>query len=214
MYAPNYGSEVVVQRLEYLLARLRRCEIQVPARKSGPWDLDATQELFRSIRDGIPIGSVMLWRTVQEVDCEDVGAEGSPDSRRVKEYLIDGADRLLAIYSALYHSNVHYYDLTEKAFRFVPEGLGTEDLAVGNMPLSVLTDCYDLIHFERQLPDRRLVNRAHALDNRFRKALVPVFSVVTDDLGMAARTCAAVGNDELAARLAAETCAPEAAEKG
>ena len=66
-----YGSEHLVQFLPGLLKDIRKGNIQIP-KYQRPLVLtwEDRLELFRSVRDGIPMGTVMIWRTSeQKLEC-------------------------------------------------------------------------------------------------------------------------------------------------
>jgi hypothetical protein len=136
----------------------------------------------------------MVWRTTRTLPRLDLVAEDP--AWGAFEYLLDGAWRLLSLYSAIYQKKgdgAHFYDLATREFLFAQEVNGAHML-----PLTCFADDYGIYRFERACEDRKLANRGHALLNRISESLVPVTSVVTDDLKMAARACVAVGNHTLA----------------
>ena len=75
--SPSYVSQPQVTDLVKLLSDVRAGHIQVPRfQRPFVWDDDRRLELMRSLRAGIPIGSLLVWRTSQNRANRDHLAHG------------------------------------------------------------------------------------------------------------------------------------------
>ncbi|MDN3562835.1 DUF262 domain-containing protein [Paeniroseomonas aquatica] len=106
MRAPSFHSDPHVQFLSQLLEEVSVGHLQVPRfQRPLVWKWEQRRELLRSIRDGIPIGSIMVWRTARvAIDCyEYLGPHrlSSPPDGTTHQYLLDGVQRLSTLYGAL-----------------------------------------------------------------------------------------------------------------
>lgn len=212
MAGPAYLSDPYVQFLSRLLDELAAGDVLIPAfQRRLVWDDSKRIELLRSIRDGIPIGSVLVWRTkLQSVrPLEVIGPHKLPSApespAHLRTYLLDGLQRLSTLYVALRplpagaspfvdengerRSWLFTYDLVDEDFRVEPEGSAVPET---RLPLTVLLDSGSLLRFERKLAKRDdgevLIARADAIAETFRDYKLPVIPIVGDDLADATRT--------------------------
>jgi uncharacterized protein with ParB-like and HNH nuclease domain len=154
---PTFLSEPQIQYLVQLLEEIHRGYLQAPRfHRPFVWDVGQRLELMRSIRDGIPIGTITVWRTHRaDIGIHDRlgpqrvrGAQG--DEGLVHQYILDGVQRLSTLYGALYplgSSPVHedagaeffsiYYNLESGDFVTA----GQESIEPYHLPLSVLQSC-------------------------------------------------------------------------
>jgi hypothetical protein len=211
MAGPAYLSDPYVQYLSRLLDELAMGEILVPAfQRRLVWDDDKRLELLRSIRDGIPIGSILVWRTkLQNLrPAEQLGPHELPAPSQttgtVRTYLLDGLQRLSTLYGALRplpnakspfidddgetRSWLFTYDLLEEEFRIEEK----DKLPETRLPLTILLDSARLLRFGRELSKRAdadlLIARMDAVAETFRNYKLPVIPIVGDDLADATRT--------------------------
>ncbi len=103
---PSFVSEPQIQYLEQLLDEVRRGNLQVPRfQRPFVWDTEKRLELVRSIRDGIPIGTIMVWRTnrsdIRTYDLLGPYRLSPPAFTQVQQYLLDGVQRLSTLFGAL-----------------------------------------------------------------------------------------------------------------
>lgn len=110
MKAPSFYSDPHVQFLSQLLEEISEGGMQVPRfQRPLVWRWDRRLELLRSIRDGIPIGSVMVWRTNDvAIECyERLGPYRlrTPSPNSTRQYILDGVQRLSTLYGALHRPN-------------------------------------------------------------------------------------------------------------
>lgn len=99
-------------RIFQLIEDVSKGHILIPAfQRPFEWDDDRRLQLFDSISRGIPIGNLMVWRTLEN-SIETFPSLGGfrlpqPDSGEVKvhqpkTYLLDGHQRLSTLFAALY----------------------------------------------------------------------------------------------------------------
>ncbi len=213
MSGPAYVSDPTVLYLHQLLEELAKGFLQIPRfQRRFVWSDEQRLELLQSIKDGIPIGSILVWRTgitalktVREIGPHSLPTPvPSPTSSR--SYLLDGLQRLSTLYGCLRvlpsdtSSFVLDDDGNEVSWR-VGYDLSTEQFKILNrdvlesptwLPLTRLLDSIRLLQFQRGLASREdaelLIQRADALAETFRSYKLPVVPVVTEDLTTATRT--------------------------
>jgi hypothetical protein len=203
MATASYASDPQVQYLVQLLEEVGRGQIQVPRfQRPLVWEPEQQLELLRSVRDGIPMGALMVWRTDKDVECyPTLGAYSltDPPPAALRQYLLDGVQRLSTLYAATRVPDTAglddgdadaisvAYDLEAEEFIFTePEA----ELAAGQLPLDRLLDSVKLLKFQRQVPEEQehWIARSDELARAFREYKIAVIPIVTNDLGMATRT--------------------------
>lgn len=107
MPAPSFYSDPHVQFLSKMLEEIADGHLQVPRfQRPLVWNWDRRKELLRSIRDGIPIGAIMVWRTSgTPIECySHLGPHqlALPAPNATRQYLLDGVQRLSTLYGALH----------------------------------------------------------------------------------------------------------------
>jgi len=223
MPSPAYLAQPNIQRLPSLLREIQAGEIRIPRfQRPFVWTDEQRLDLFRSIYDGIPIGSILIWRTKDHaLRCYDhlgrrrlgwsVREEETVEGGQVRQYVLDGHQRLTTLFDALGgdldtgNSETEatsgdedrqgdtvrpvYFDLAERNFR-VQRKPG--ELPDKWLPLSILLDPYKLFEFQKRHletgADRRLVNRAESLASTFKDYTIPVVPIVTEDLELATQS--------------------------
>jgi hypothetical protein len=207
MSAANYLSDPHVQYLWQILDDLGNGLIQVPRfQRPLVWDLDRRLELLRSIRDGIPLGAIMLWRTTHTaVSCYDSFGPYKippPPQGSSRQYLLDGVQRLSTLYAALYRPATDastdepiytfYYDLDKEDFVGIEVSEDVEDWGGSCVfPLTILFDESAFPLFQRQLEGdcaAEWISRSTKLSRAFQKYKVPIVPISTDDIDLAAKT--------------------------
>ena len=213
MAGPAYVSEPTVLYLQQLLDELAKGYLQIPRFQRGfVWTDDQRLELLQSIRSGIPIGSILVWRTgitalktVRRIGPHDL-PEPVPSPTSARSYLLDGLQRLSTLFGCLRPRPSLVspfvadsegeptswrvgFDLEAEQFEILDEG---DDQSPTWLSLDRLLDSVRLLKFQRGLSDRpdadQLVQRADALAETFRTYKLPVVPVVTEDLATATRT--------------------------
>jgi Protein of unknown function DUF262 len=204
----TFYSDPHIQFLAQILQDIGRGELLVPRfQRPFVWLEEQQLELLRSIRQGIPIGSVMVWRTSnRRVACyrslgpyqlETAAASG------VRDYLLDGVQRLSTLYGALHRPSrtesletedvyvpLHAcFDLRKRDFIFLDREPDEDD---PSLPLSILLDSVALLRYQRGLASKHdgdsLVEESDRLAAAFRQYKVPIIPIATEDLGLATLT--------------------------
>ena len=114
-------------RVQALIDNVNDGRIKVPTfQRREIWNAGQVMELLDSVRNGYPIGSLLLWRTDHEMKSErNIGGFDLPDTpaRIPRDYVLDGQQRLTGIYAILTHdpANLHdryqvLYDLRDHEF--------------------------------------------------------------------------------------------------
>lgn len=215
MKAPSYHSDPHVTYLSQLLDEIGSGIIQVPKfQRPLVWQWEARLELFRSIRDGIPMGAIMVWRSsVPVLDCyKFLGPHRLDSPSSSPQYLLDGVQRLSTLLGAL--SSVDVVDTNDEEFLEADGGPPTENFSVHydfeakdflraedvkssnknvTLPMSLMFDSVGMLRFQRNLKGDEetidsMVRSCDDLVAAFREYKVPVIPIVTDDIAMATRT--------------------------
>ncbi|AUX38130.1 MULTISPECIES: DUF262 domain-containing protein [Sorangium] len=194
----------VLPRLPELLQEVHEGTIQVPEFQRGyAWSDEQRLRLMDSIWRGIPIGSLLVWRTTSDRGIRvktQIGPCPLPQGQRsgVRGYLVDGLQRVTTLYSALMPlpEGVEqdsegrrwpiYYDLAappgdDLRFRLRH---GRQSAQPTWIPLACVLDDDLFFKFRTQLVEmgrRDLLQEARQLESRFRSYVVPVVPLVSDD---------------------------------
>lgn len=102
----------VLERLPLLLDRFRTGALVLPEHRLGGgsstvWGFSATRALLHSVRDGFPLGEVLLWRTTEALEVADDPRVPRPPplpfnaGGRGRRVVLDGVERLAALAGAL-----------------------------------------------------------------------------------------------------------------
>ncbi len=195
----------VLPRLETILAEVKSGDLVIPQfQRPFVWDDDRRLSLLDSIVAGMPIGSLLVWRTNKR-DLKTYPRIGgisltSPGALGEKiNYLIDGHQRVSTLFGALYSGERAssseedgtrwplYYELGAKdrpAFRVPPrKGITPKNW----LPLDIVLDGEKLFDFNQALRTQRLhdlAKEAERLANIFRDYIIPIVPLVTDDLNV------------------------------
>ena len=147
--------ETKVRRLVNWIDSIRSGNVQVPKfQRDFVWDVNAIKDLFDSIKNGYPIGSILMWQPESESfeRAHEMGGFELP-APNSQEYwfILDGFQRLSALFGCLNNpnSNIDFinYDLWEKNFN-VYYDLSTEEFLVPrskNMIFSYQVPLYQLV---------------------------------------------------------------------
>lgn len=213
MSGPAYVSDPTVLYLHQLIDELAKGYLQIPKfQRRFVWTDDQRLELLQSIREGIPIGGILVWRTsltalktVRNIGPHELPVP-VPSPTSARSYLLDGLQRLSTLYGCLRPlppqtsafvkdvdgNEVSWlvgYELDSERFTILDRD---EKPARAWLPLTLLLDSIRLLQFQRGLADHPdsdlLIQRADALAETFRSYKLPVVPVVTDDLASATRT--------------------------
>lgn len=212
---PSYVSQPQVIDLPKLLADVRAGHIQVPRfQRPFVWEDERRVELLRSLRAGIPIGSLLVWRTSQtRLQCfkSIAGVEiPSPAHGHTVSYLLDGHQRLTTLFAAFSIGKVPsdimgmvptVDDETPSPIFF---DLQQNDFVVGNpteiwscLPLYLFLDAVALRQHFRNI-ERRGIFDTSEIDHlqeiaegvlyAMQWCRIPLIPLSTDDVELATRT--------------------------
>ena len=208
-------SDPHVRYLQQVLEDVRTAALEVPRfQRPFIWKPWQRRELLNSVRDGIPMGSLLVWRTARQgVDTYPMFSPNAAANRTdgARDYLLDGVQRLSTLLGALFPKDARLaealieadegpqddqeedsdysasYNLETGEFLLPADETG----APHHLPMHLLYDSKGLLRFQRGLTDSRSeewIDRADGLARAFREYKVPIIPIVTDDLGMATRT--------------------------
>lgn len=214
---PSVPTPEVVN-LSKLLGQVRDGTIRVPRfQRPFVWNDERRMDLLRSIREGVPIGSLLVWRTTRhQLACFDhiAGLRVPPlQAGQMVSYLLDGHQRMTTLISALVPApegetsddrpSSIGFDVSADDFVLMPEP-GERPAAASSpliLPMPLFLDAVALRrHFrelERQPTSKlnitvealdRLQERAEAVLYAFTWGSVPVVPLFTEDLTLATKT--------------------------
>ena len=195
----------VLPRLETILAEVQSGDLVIPEfQRPFVWGDDRRLNLLDSIVAGMPIGSLLVWRTNQR-DLRTYPRIGGVTLAKPRvggeklNYIIDGHQRISTLFGALYSGDRDsfddnegtrwplYYELGVKerpAFR-VPPRRGS--VPAHWLPLDIVLDGEKLFDFTQQLRQegkRESAKEAERLANIFRDYIIPIVPLVTEDLNV------------------------------
>lgn len=201
----------VLPRLETILAEIKSGDLVIPEfQRPFVWEDELRLSLLDSIAQGMPIGSLLVWRTSRRdlKTYKQVGGIQLDSPHKSDEkigYLIDGHQRISTLFGALYSGvrqpqgdsdedpdddNVRwplYFELGSEerpAFRLPPR---RGPVPNHWLPLDTLLDGDKLFDFTQRLREagqRDLAKQAERLANIFRDYVIPIVPLVTDELNI------------------------------
>jgi hypothetical protein len=152
---------------------------------------------MRSVAQATPIGSILVWRTRQEVPAyERLGpyALKRGERREFASYILDGHQRLATLFGALKAPQQLDAPVTDDRCWEILYDLESEDFLLASqvepgrvyVSLRVLLDSVESLRFQRQLAGRpdaeTLLRRFETLAAAFQRYKIAVIPIVTDDL--------------------------------
>lgn len=199
-----------IESIRKLVTEMAAGRIQVPRfQRPFVWDDEQRLELLQSIRDGIPIGSILLWKTDKhDLACFDhVGPHPMAPPPTVpgnlRQYLLDGHQRLSTLFGTMHALPPGWepkddapdwrivYDLKSQEFHFPRRQRYRPEW----MPVHCLHDRGAYLRYLRGLANAlpadaatAAENEAEAIATRFDEYRVPVILLSTDNLDDATRT--------------------------
>ena len=213
---PSFYNEPQIQYLQDLLREIKDGYLHIPPfQRPFVWTKEQRLELLNSIRDAIPMGHVMVWRTnYDKIKCYDVLGGiplKPPSSSAPRQYILDGVQRLSTLFGALTprpDQDLHnggeegsedaedfnvWYDLEEEEFVTTQSIQSTQSVpsVSQQLPLNILFQTVPFIKFQRGFPPEKTVlwtTRSDALLQAFRTYKIPILAITTDDLSKATRT--------------------------
>jgi uncharacterized protein with ParB-like and HNH nuclease domain len=110
-------SEIIPSsiKIDKLLNRIEEGDIKIPAFQRGfVWNQDQVLELIDSIYNDYPIGSILLWNSLERLNStRNIGGFLIPDRepQYPVNYVLDGQQRLSAIYATFCNDRVNAVSL-------------------------------------------------------------------------------------------------------
>ncbi|MBF0178950.1 MAG: TIR domain-containing protein [Magnetococcales bacterium] len=208
------NTESIQPGLKSFLDDVRKGHVRVPRwRRPCAWGDEQRLELLRSMRDGLPIGSLLLWRTgeVELATLATIGSHELPSPLEKKpvtgwQYLLDGHQRLTTLLGLLMPCTDPeweiQYDLEGEAFVLAQDPAYRDHPL---LPLWTLLEGHLVNKRIREMHRQRLQfawneqnldkweERASVLSYRFQQYRLPVVVAVTEEWELAAR-CLQRGN--------------------
>ncbi|MGQ4569799.1 GmrSD restriction endonuclease domain-containing protein [Dermabacteraceae bacterium P9123] len=181
-----------------LIEDVRKGQIRIPAFQRGfVWDHDRIAFLMDSIYKGYPFGSVILWRTKEQLKSErKLGPFSLPEPGVgfPIDYVLDGQQRLTSIFGT-FQTDLEsedgdvwpriYFDMEAEADLQESQFLVLDDSKVDHRRHFPINTFFDTTAYRRAtsgFPDDKaeLIDRVQAV---FKEAKIPTQDIVTDDRG-------------------------------
>lgn len=154
-------------RLLNLLNDVGKGEVQIPIfQRDFVWETRQILDLFDSIAKGYPIGNILLWNPDSVIyPIKKIGVYDIPPSKRQPLYVLDGSQRITALFATLRHPEKYaefisdenkniknkfafYYDLDKKEFLYVHQNKITKNHFI---PIYKILDTYEFLDFVKDL---------------------------------------------------------------
>lgn len=106
-YRLNMPEKTEIQNYSLigLMAEIKKGNIRIPDfQRDYIWSRDQVKELLESVWNNYPLGSILLWKTNEELKERDpLNLRLSPTTRGSDRlYLLDGQQRLISLYSVIH----------------------------------------------------------------------------------------------------------------
>lgn len=166
----NINIDTQVRSLMKVLDDLRKGYIQIPPfQRDFVWEQDNVRELFDSIKNNYPIGSILLWKPEKPYDWTSVNNISGiplPQSSGTPLYILDGCQRLSTLFGCLTNPNKTiienqviwkekfelFYDLEEESFIYI----GNRKAKAYQIPLYIFTSTSDFRQYTRKYLDPQI----------------------------------------------------------
>jgi hypothetical protein len=134
---PNIRFKEVPYQVEHLLMDIERGDIALPdIQRPFVWKTVKVRDLFDSMYCGFPVGSLMLWSTIESTSVRKIGVEEK--QRAASHLVIDGQQRLTSLYSVMCGKSVRNENFEEVrleiAFRPADGRFEVADAAIRKNP--------------------------------------------------------------------------------
>lgn len=160
----NINIETQIRSMTKILDDLRQGIIQVPQfQREFVWERSNIRELFDSIKNNYPIGSILLWkpRERKEWKSKKMGSYTLPTVEGSQIFVLDGYQRLSSLFGCLtnpnkagleYDENLYsdffelYYDLDDESFIY----MGGRTPKPWQVPVYILMSTMDFRQYSRK----------------------------------------------------------------
>lgn len=195
--------------LHQLLDELRSGQLRMPRfQRPYVWDESQQLELLRSVRDGIPMGSILVWETdiyipsFEQIGPHHIGIPDGPEQPQTRRYVLDGTQRLTTLLTTLIqpdrrappggHAPANFaFDLEEGDFVQTSPTQGSDSALKHLVPTTSLMDDLELLDWlERARKNGVSADRlrlVRPLARAFSTYKVPVITFTGGDLSTATR---------------------------
>lgn len=190
----------VIYRLPTLIREVAQGQVQIPRfQRPFVWTDDQRLLLLDSVREGLPIGSLLLWRTngpkLNSYDTLGPFRMDKPPEEGTQSYLLDGHQRVSTLFGALHSAPPFseeaadrprwpiYYDLDGEKFCLKPRSKAKPPETW--LPLWTLFDARELFKAQRPLLEKdqgELAYRAEVLAEQFKDFQIPVIPLQSESL--------------------------------
>jgi uncharacterized protein with ParB-like and HNH nuclease domain len=127
----------LIENLPIIFRRIDSGEIHIPQfQRPFVWSRQNIIQLFESIYNGLPIGTFLFWRSIEKnltFSQDDFIAHTKSEEHTTYMYVIDGTQRLRALYNCLHKSdttkNPQYwvgFDLEQETFVHLDNAVDSE----------------------------------------------------------------------------------------
>lgn len=166
----NINIETQIRSMTKILDDLRQGIIQIPPfQREFVWERNNIRELFDSIRNNYPIGSILIWKPRERKDwpSRTIGSYTLPDCKSQQIYVLDGYQRLSSLFGCLtnpeksglnYDSKLRsdyfdlYYDLEDESFIYMGGRLPKPT----QVPVYILMSTMDFRRYTRRMMDQKI----------------------------------------------------------
>jgi hypothetical protein len=195
-------DSVYCSSIFWMIESVKKGIIRIPCfKRPFEWSPDTQLELLRSIRDGLPIGSFLIWRSrTHELPSYDhIGTYKLEKQDLGQEYLLDGSKRITTLFEALNFEGVPspaeapircYLDAETGDFRW---GLGPDD-PDRYITTSSFTKTIELLRYHRRVNNQNWRETVVVVADAFNRYGVPVVPMATEDLKIVNRVARFCGN--------------------
>lgn len=202
----SINIETQIRSLTKVLDDLRQGIIQVPPfQREFVWERSNIRELFDSIKNNYPIGSILLWKPREHKAWQSrkIGSYTLPDCDGQQIYVLDGYQRLSSLFGCLtnpekaglvYDEKLRrdyfdlYYDLEDESFIY----MGGREPKPSQLPVYILMSTMDFRRHSRKYIEpysneeemETYLNRADAFSRSlvdYKVAVIEVTNAELDD---------------------------------
>lgn len=208
----TYGKPYI-ESLQTVLESIRDGELLFPDfQRDFVWKDKQRLQLFDSIIKGMPIGSLLIWRTTESLPYKkSLGSIQLPEAPResqsgTRDYVLDGLQRLATLYASLMDKSNNeanqsddghwpvFYDLSTdpdevKPVQFKLKSRGSPPPTW--LPLNALFNDERLWKIQQDLFEKKYTAEGHKaklIARRFSQYELAIIPMITSDLAIAARS--------------------------
>lgn len=220
-YGVNY-AEPSIRFIEQILNDVEKGKILVADfQREFVWPKERQIELFNSIVQGIPIGSIMIWHVEEgglDVECYRVFESFNKYKKRTGLFLLDGLQRISSLYGGLYNVEINesskenmrclqciHYNLEKKVFFVLSE---SQKIMPHYMPAKIILDSFAVMKYIRSLELNykgkadidQLINAVDFVVSMVKNYKIPVVPIATDDIFLVVETFKKINSQGVAIR--------------